>query len=83
MTDNWRARLDWHHALEIAHKYEIGNSASFQLPGDNSLFGLVDKWREAVVKQLLTLAPDGAAVTWKRGQLAGRGLPSTHQSRAH
>jgi hypothetical protein len=28
------------------------------------------KKREAVVKQLLTPAPDGAAVTWKRAQLA-------------
>jgi hypothetical protein len=35
---------------------------------------LVDKWREAVVKQLLTPAPDGAAVTWKRAKLAGRGF---------
>jgi hypothetical protein len=74
VSEYWRARLDWHSALEIAHKYEIGDSASFQLPGHNSRFELVDKWREAVVKQLLTPAPDGAAVAWKRAQLAGRGF---------
>jgi hypothetical protein len=74
VADYWRARLDWHSELEIAHKYEIGDSASFQMPGNNSRFELVDKWREAVVKRLLTPAPDGAAVAWKRAQLAGRGF---------
>jgi hypothetical protein len=72
VTDYWRARLDWHSALEIAHLHEIADSASLPLPGKESRFDLVDKWREAVVKQLLTPAPDGAAVTWKRAQLAGR-----------
>jgi hypothetical protein len=72
VADYWRARLDWKYALEIAHKYEIGDSASFHLPGENSRCRLVDTWREAVAKQLLTPAPDGAAVAWKRAKLAGR-----------
>ena len=38
-----------------------------------SALGL-DKWREALVKQLLTAAPDIGAVNWKRAQLAGRGF---------
>jgi hypothetical protein len=30
---------------------------------------LVEKWREAVAKQLLTPAPDLGAITWKRAKL--------------
>jgi hypothetical protein len=52
-------------------------------PAENEdRFGLVEKWREAVVKQLLTPAPDMAAVAWKRAKLAGRGfthLPITRE----
>jgi hypothetical protein len=74
VVNYWRARLDWTSALGTAQQYGIADSASFP-PADNaSRFGLVDTWREAVVKQLLTPAPDGAAVTWKRAQLAGRGF---------
>jgi hypothetical protein len=75
MADYWRARLDWQSALSIAQKYGIGDSASFPEPrAIETRYELVDKWRAAVVKQLLTPAPDGAAVTWKRAQLAGRGF---------
>ena len=72
VSDYWRTRMDWHSALGTAQKYGIADSASFPSAENESRFGLVDTWREAVVKQLLTPAPDGAAVTWKRAQLAGR-----------
>src|SRR4051794_25189291 len=71
VTDYWRARMDWEYVLEIAQRYEIADSASFPTVKDNRI-RLVDKWREAVVKQLLTPAPDLAAITWKRAKLAGR-----------
>jgi hypothetical protein len=74
VSEYWRTRLDWHSALGTAQKYGIADSASFPSAENESPFGLVDTWREAVVKQLLTPAPDGAAVTWKRAQLAGRGF---------
>jgi hypothetical protein len=35
---------------------------------------LLDIWREAVAKKLLTPAPDLAANTWKRTQLKSRGF---------
>jgi hypothetical protein len=72
VTDYWRARMDWQSALETAQRWEIADSASLPLPGNVTRFELVDKWREAVVKQLLTPAPDGAAVAWKRAKLVGR-----------
>jgi hypothetical protein len=74
VADYWHARLNWHSALGIAQQYGIADSASFPSAENESRWGLVDTWREAVVKQLLTPAPDGAAVAWKRAQLAGRGF---------
>jgi hypothetical protein len=67
MSEYWRARLDWHSALETAQQCGIADSASF--PSAEDRFGLVDTWREAVAKQLLTPAPDLGAVTWKRAKL--------------
>jgi hypothetical protein len=73
VADYWRARLDWQSALGIAQKYGIGDSASFPAPREiENRSSLVDTWREAVAKQLLTPAPDLAAINWKRAQLAGR-----------
>jgi hypothetical protein len=70
-TDYWRARLKWHSALSIAQHWGIGDSTSFPLADDHEeRYSLVDKWRAALVKQLLTPAPDVGAVTWKRTQLA-------------
>jgi hypothetical protein len=74
VTDYWRARMDWNHALSLAQSHGIGNANSYPSIENEDRLDLVDKWREAVVKQLLTPAPDGAAVTWKRAKLAGRGF---------
>jgi hypothetical protein len=74
VTEYWRTRLDWHGALECAQKWGLADSGSFPPAADENRYSLVDTWREAVVKQLLTPAPDGAAVAWKNAQLAGRGF---------
>jgi hypothetical protein len=58
MMDYWRARLDWQCALEIAQQYGIADSDSFPSAKNEDRFWLVDKWREAVGKKLLTPAPD-------------------------
>jgi hypothetical protein len=75
VADYWRTRLDWHGALETAQRYGIADSASFPLAENENRFGLVDKWREAVAKQLLTPAPDLGAITWKRAKLKSSDLP--------
>jgi hypothetical protein len=69
-TDYWRARMKWHSALSCAQRYGIGDSASFTSADYPERYSFVDMWRAALVKQLLTPAPDVAAVTWKRTQLA-------------
>ena len=65
--------MDWEHTLETAQRYGIADSASFPSV-ENDRIRLVAKWREAVVKQLFTPAPDLAAIKWKRAKLAGRGF---------
>ncbi len=71
-TSYWRARLDWHGELECAQKWGLADSGSFPPAADENRFWLVDTWREAVVKQLLTPAPKVAAVAWKRAKFSGR-----------
>jgi hypothetical protein len=75
VTDYWRARLDWCVALIIAQKYGLADSASFPSAENENRIGLVDKWREAIGKKLLTPAPDLAAITWKRAKLQSRDFP--------
>lgn len=74
-TSYWRARLDWHGELEYAQKLGLADSGSFPPAADENRFRLVDTWREAVVKQLLTPAPNVAAVAWKRAKLSGSDFP--------
>ena len=69
VSEYWRARLDWHAALSISQQYGIADSASFPSAENETRFGLVDTWREAVAKQLLTPAHGLGAVTWKRAKL--------------
>jgi hypothetical protein len=69
VTDYWRARWKWHHELETAQRYGIGDSGSFPPPAHASPFEAVDTWREAVAKQLLTPAPTLADVAWKRAKI--------------
>jgi hypothetical protein len=75
VADYWRARLDWTSDLEIAQQYGIADSASFPSAKNENRFGLVDKWREAVAKKLLTPAPDLGAITWKRAKLKSSDFP--------
>ena len=80
VSEYWRARVDWCNALGTAQLWGIADSVSLPSAKNENLHGLVDVWRDAVVKQLLTPAPDGGAVAWKRAQLAGRDyshLPTT------
>jgi hypothetical protein len=72
VADYWHARFKWRNELDSAQRYGIGDSASFPSAENESRTALVATWREAVVKRLLTPAPDGGAVAWKRAQLAER-----------
>jgi hypothetical protein len=75
VADYWRVRLDWCGALVTAQQYGIADSASFPSAKEEDRYGLLNTWREAVAKKLLTPAPDLAAITWKRALLASREFP--------
>jgi hypothetical protein len=69
LTSYWRARLNWHFALGFAQDCGIADADRFPPAENESRLSLVDTWRAALVKQLLTPAPDIGAVAWKRAQL--------------
>jgi hypothetical protein len=72
VADYWHARFKWHHELETAQRYGIGDSGSFPPQAHACVFEFVDTWREAVAKQLLTPASTLAAVAWKRAKIKSR-----------
>jgi hypothetical protein len=71
LTEYWRARLDWNSALGLAQQYNIADANSYPRSEHSDHYELVGVWRTALVKQMLTPAPDVAAVAWKRTQLRG------------
>ena len=57
-------------ALKSAQSYDVGDSASLaEPPGDR--ITLIGMWRQALAEQLLTRAPNVAAIAWKRAKLEG------------
>jgi hypothetical protein len=71
LTSYWKARLDWHNALDTAQRHGIGDSREYeQIGNDHAVHNrLLKQWRAALVDQMLTPAPDIAAVIWKRAKL--------------
>ena len=68
-ADYWHARFKWRDELWATQRYGLADSASFPSAENENRFGLVDTWREAVAKQLLTPAPTLADVAWKRAKI--------------
>jgi hypothetical protein len=69
-TRYWRARLDFEDAVSTVQRGGLpeGNSHPAVDPADRR--PMVEKWRAALVRQLLTPAPHAAAVKWKQIELA-------------
>jgi hypothetical protein len=69
-TQYWRARLDLHGAISWAQRMDTPEGRTHPAINDEDRYPLVEKWRAAFVKQLLTPAWDAASVTWKQNALA-------------
>jgi hypothetical protein len=70
LTAYWRARLDWESALSTAQTHGVAAANSYpKCEAGENRWALLDLWRTSLVKQMLTPAPDVAAVAWKRAQL--------------
>jgi hypothetical protein len=71
-TRYWRVRLDFDSAVSLAQNMEIPEGRYHPVVDHKDRYPIVDRWREALVKQLLTPAPDTRSVAWKQTILAGR-----------
>jgi hypothetical protein len=69
-TRYWRVRIDFDHAVSIAQREEIPEAAYHPIVDSKDL-RLVERYREAFVRQLLAPAPDLMSVAWKKAALAG------------
>ncbi len=69
-TRYWMARLDLHDAISWAQQMEAPEGRAHPAINDEDRYPLVEKWRAAFVKQLLTPAWDAASVAWKQNALA-------------
>jgi len=70
-TRYWRARLDFNDALSSAQQWGISEGRSHPAVNPEDRWPLLEAWRKAIVKQLLTPAWDAASVKWKQSALAG------------
>jgi hypothetical protein len=66
VTRYWQARLDLSDAIECVQRHDapVGRDHPAVNPGDH--WPLLTSYRKALVEQLLTPAPDLAAVSWKK-----------------
>jgi DNA helicase IV len=61
----WRARVDFEDAVTSAQRMGLPEGRS-HAPVDDDRMSKVKSWRAAIVRQLLTPAPDAASVKWKQ-----------------
>jgi hypothetical protein len=68
-TRFWATKKEFDDAVVTAQRNGI--KESFAYSSDDHRMPNVKKWREALVQQLLTPAPDISSVNWKKAALAG------------
>jgi hypothetical protein len=69
-AEYWNARVAWNSALTCAQRESIGDSGSFPPASHDCHWELLAAWRNAIVQQLQTAAPDAASIIWKKTYLA-------------
>jgi hypothetical protein len=70
VTDYWRALLDFNHAVLHAKRHGLKEAQAHVGISEEARWPILESYREAIGKQLLTPAPDVAAVNWKRQRLS-------------
>jgi hypothetical protein len=69
-TRYWRARLKFEDAISTVQRGGLPEGDSHPAVDPDDRRPMVEKWRAALVRQLLTPAPHAAAVKWKQTELA-------------
>jgi hypothetical protein len=70
VTHYWKARLKFEDAISSVQRNGTPEGRSHPAVDPDDRFPPLDRYRAAHVKQLLTPAPDAAAVIWKQAALA-------------
>lgn len=73
----WQARRDLWHAISLAQSVNLPEGRGHAAADPETHWALVQEWRTAFARQLLTPAPDLAAVKWKQAVLARGALEHT------
>ena|ERR1019366_1649678 len=71
VTGYWRARLDFSNAIGRVQRHDAPVGRDHPAVTQDHHWPLIKSFRKALVEQLLTPAPDLAAVSWKKAKLAG------------
>lgn len=69
-TNYWRALLDFADAVSRAKDHDVKEAHAHTETSHEGRWSILDSWRAALGRQLLTPAPDVATVNWKRHQLS-------------
>lgn len=69
LSNYWRAALDFSDATARAQHHDLKAARGHAKISHEGRWVILQAYREAIGKHLLTPAPDMAAVTWKRKQL--------------
>jgi hypothetical protein len=70
-TSYWKKRLDFHGTLQSVQELGMPEGRNHPTATQEDRNPLLDSWRAALVKQLLTPAPDANSVKWKQATFAG------------
>jgi hypothetical protein len=74
IREYWKARLEMERAIARAQRRGVAEGDAHPPYDPNDRWTILANYRHAIAQQMLTPAPDGTAITWKRAQLAGRGF---------
>jgi hypothetical protein len=66
----WKARLKMESAISGAQRHGVAEGDAHPPHNPDDRWPILANWRQAIVQQLLTPAPDTAAVAWKKAALA-------------
>jgi hypothetical protein len=74
ITGYWCVLLRFHGAVEHAKKHGLKEAAAYVEMSEETRWSILDRYRAALNRQLLTPAPDVASVNWKRRELKSYGI---------
>jgi hypothetical protein len=80
-TRYWRVQLTLHDAVSQAQRMEIPEGRYHPVVDHEDRSPILAKWREALVRQVLTPAPDANSGKWKQGG-AGQRRPRIYRREA-